>query len=711
MRRLTTPLLSLLLIAFVQFGHTQIPQGFSFQAVVRNDNGNPIADQAIKLKVSLQDQAGTNYFVETHSTTTTSLGVINLIIGTGLAELGSIENVPWESGAIFINVAIDPSGGTNFTEIGPPTKLMSVPYALYTNEDKVITSDPNALEDDPIFVVKNKDDKIVFAVYQGGVRVYVEDTPSGKGAKGGFAVGGLTNQTKEEVEYFRITPDSARVYVNEIPVSGKGRKGGFAVGGLTNQTKITTSRDLMLISPDSARIWVNSEAAKGAKGGFAVGGLTNKKDASNFMLLTPDNYFIGHEAGTNTTDGLFNIFIGYESGYSNTTGHENAFIGHESGWSNTAGFSNVFLGNGTGFYNTEGMYNVLIGNYAGNHNTTGFSNVIIGDAAGEKNTTGNSNVFIGDWSGASNTEGEENIFIGNAAGWTNNTGKYNLFLGGSSGYLNTTGEGNVFLGDETGYNNNGNWNVFLGNSSGYSNLVGENNVFLGIESGHENKQGNNNVFIGSAAGYENMTGSNNVFLGSNAGYYETKSDRLYIENTDTDSTDALIFGNFENDVLQVNYSLGVGRYPEENEFEVEGDASKATAGSWFANSDRRIKTDISEIDNAYEILLKLHPVKFRYSDEWMKLNPSIKNKYYYNFIAQEYQQVFPESVKGSGEYLENDTQEVLQIDSYNAEIVTIKAVQELIVDNKNQQKIIEKQQAEIDHLKAELADIKAILKR
>ncbi|MEE4198404.1 MAG: tail fiber domain-containing protein, partial [Bacteroidales bacterium] len=136
--------------------------------------------------------------------------------------------------------------------------------------------------------------------------------------------------------------------------------------------------------------------------------------------------------------------------------------------------------------------------------------------------------------------------------------------------------------------------------------------------------------------------------------------------------------------------VGIGRASTGNLLEVNGTASKSTAGDWLANSDKRIKKDIQDIDNAYEILLQLHPVKFKYTDQWLKRNKHIENKEYYNFIAQEYQEVFPESVKGSGEYLEGDEKEILQLDSYNAQIVTIKAVQELILENKELRKRIEK---------------------
>ena len=127
--------------------------------------------------------------------------------------------------------------------------------------------------------------------------------------------------------------------------------------------------------------------------------------------------------------------------------------------------------------------------------------------------------------------------------------------------------------------------------------------------------------------------------------------------------------------------VGIGRTPATNDLEVEGTASKTASGDWLANSDKRIKTDIQDINNALNTILKLRPVKFKYTDEYKQAHPSIDDKYYYNFIAQEYQEVFPESVQGSGEYLEGNDKEILQMDSYNAQIVAIKAIQELNAEN------------------------------
>ncbi|MHC1703135.1 MAG: tail fiber domain-containing protein [Tenuifilaceae bacterium] len=587
-------LVTIIIASFIQNAFAQVPETFSYQVIVRDGSNNPIANRSVRFRITLQnDNGSTVYFTETHSATTSSLGLINLNIGGGSIATGTIKGVPWKAGSVYIKVEIDPNGGTAYTLMGT-SKLQTVPFALYSAKIGEVVSESTALDDDPIFVVKNKTGKIVFAVYQTGVRAYVEDSKGDKGARSGFAVGGLTNQGKTEQEYLRITPDSAR-------------------------------------------IWVNSESAKGARGGFAVGGLTNKATSSNFLVLTPENYFIGHESGLKTTSGLHNSFIGYKSGFSNTAGsrniflgrytgysniggNQNVFIGDSTGNSNTTGFANVFLGDRSGIKNQSGFWNIFLGRRSGALNTSGYANIIIGDYAGYDNTTGYDNVIIGDWSGASNTTGENNIFLGANSGWSNtigddNTfigtksgysnidGSYNVFLGQNSGYSNTTALSNVILGKSAGYyndtasynviigtlagyNNKGWQNVFLGQESGrsntsgsfnvysgcgagwsnttgqqniingayagYKNTTGGWNVFIGPLVGYNNTTGYENVFIGNRAGYSNQTGNYNVFIGDKAGYYETSSEKLYIENSDATSTGALIYGDFYNNTLRFN---------------------------------------------------------------------------------------------------------------------------------------------------------------
>lgn len=122
--------------------------------------------------------------------------------------------------------------------------------------------------------------------------------------------------------------------------------------------------------------------------------------------------------------------------------------------------------------------------------------------------------------------------------------------------------------------------------------------------------------------------------------------------------------------------VGIGRVPATNALEVEGQASKTTAGNWAANSDRRIKTDIRPVTDALEKIERLNPVTFHYTPEYRAAHGCIGDVPYYNVIAQEFREVFPDSVKGSGDYLP-DGSEILEVDTYPATITTIAAVKEL----------------------------------
>src|SRR5262249_27869668 len=108
-------------------------------------------------------------------------------------------------------------------------------------------------------------------------------------------------------------------------------------------------------------------------------------------------------------------------------------------------------------------------------------------------------------------------------------------------------------------------------------------------------------------------------------------------------------------------NVGLSRNSTGNRLEVEGNASKSVAGSWLANSDRRIKTGISTVTNALETLSQVRLVNFRYTDSYRTAHPVIENHSYLNVIAQEFAQVFPDHVKGSGEKLP-DGSEILQVD-------------------------------------------------
>jgi uncharacterized protein (TIGR02145 family) len=150
--------------------------------------------------------------------------------------------------------------------------------------NKIVIKSVETSPDSALFRVVNKNGQTVFAVYNEGVRIYVDD--GAKGAKGGFAVGGFGTSKAPSQNLLYVDPDSIRAYVSNEPV--KGAKGGFAVGGFG--TSKASSQDLLFVGPDSIRAYVNIDPAKGAKGGFAVGGFgTSKGTAQNLLVVNADS--------------------------------------------------------------------------------------------------------------------------------------------------------------------------------------------------------------------------------------------------------------------------------------------------------------------------------------------------------------------------------------------------------------------------------------
>ena len=602
---------------------SQVPQKFNYQAVARNGN-EILVNQNINVQFDVLQgsSSGTSVWQETQNVTTNQMGLFTL-------EVGSVTllNLDWtDGGPYFLNVKIDLQDGSGYKDFGN-SELLSVPYALNAASVSSLKNleiiEPLGYDpDSALFKVVNKDGDIVFAVYNEGVRVYVADLPTGKGSKGGFAIGGFTPGKGITNEYMRITPDSVRIYVDET-------------------------------------------VSKGSKGGFAIGGFTpGKGPVTDFLHLTPDNYFIGHMAGNSITSGLYNSFFGYDAGVMNTIGNSNVFIGNETGYGNVNGHWNIFIGNSVGYANTSGSANIFLGDEAGISNTIGSGNVFMGDLAGYSNTIGGSNVFIGADAGLSNNNGEYNVFLGAYSGLSNVSGTSNVFLGESTGTSNTLGNSNVFIGNESGYTNTtGNYNVFVGEVTGWSNTIGvenvcigtnagelntigsynvflgtltgnENttgigNVFLGQETGQYNSTGSLNVAIGALSGNSNVIGNNNVFLGFSAGINETGSNRLYIDNTGADWDQALIYGEFDFQYLSFFADLDV--------------AGTIYAADVVTSSDEKWKKNISAYENALQKVMRLESVYYNWRKEEFP-NKKFSDKVQIGLIAQDLEKVIPELV-------------------------------------------------------------------
>lgn len=128
----------------------------------------------------------------------------------------------------------------------------------------------------------------------------------------------------------------------------------------------------------------------------------------------------------------------------------------------------------------------------------------------------------------------------------------------------------IYLGILSGSNNTGSHNVFLGDRTGFNSTSSQNNVFIGRQSGLNNGTGSNNVAIGYQSGYRANSG--NVFIGYRSGFFETGSNKLYIDNSDTNTP--LIGGDFSSNSLTLNGQVSANGF-----FQINGDFSIEDSGT------------------------------------------------------------------------------------------------------------------------------------
>ena len=124
-----TLLLTLLLVPMMSFG--QAPEGFNYQAVVRNAGGIILNNQPVGMRLTVQQGSigGTAVYTETFTSTTNGYGLVNLEIGTGTST-DDFSTIDWANGPYFMETAVDFLGGMTWVVMGT-SQLMSVPYALY----------------------------------------------------------------------------------------------------------------------------------------------------------------------------------------------------------------------------------------------------------------------------------------------------------------------------------------------------------------------------------------------------------------------------------------------------------------------------------------------------------------------------------------------------------------------------------------------------
>ena len=110
-----------------------VPEGMKYQALARDTRGVILSNEPIVLEISLlsnMKEKSKVHYSETHSVTTSALGLFDLVIGAGSMSKGVFSNVPWSTDDIWMQVRIKEKGSTDFTTISN-SKLLAVPYAFH----------------------------------------------------------------------------------------------------------------------------------------------------------------------------------------------------------------------------------------------------------------------------------------------------------------------------------------------------------------------------------------------------------------------------------------------------------------------------------------------------------------------------------------------------------------------------------------------------
>ena len=139
MKKIILSLVAIATISLSSFG--QAPEGFKYQAVVRDAGGLILNNQAVGMRLTVQQGSigGTAVYAETFSPTTNAYGLVNLEIGTGTTT-DDFTSIDWANGPYFMETAVDFLGGMTWVVMGT-SQLMSVPYALYAKTAENVTND------------------------------------------------------------------------------------------------------------------------------------------------------------------------------------------------------------------------------------------------------------------------------------------------------------------------------------------------------------------------------------------------------------------------------------------------------------------------------------------------------------------------------------------------------------------------------------------
>jgi hypothetical protein len=624
----------------------QVPAGFSYQAVVRNNSGEIVANKTVKFRFSIlkDTETGTSVYVETHSVPTNAFGLANMKVGMGTKVSGNFDVSAWGANKHFMKVELDPNNGNTFAHLGT-TQLLAVPYAFHSGTAESIPDN---------------------------------SVTSAKIADGTIATADLANNSVTSVKIATNAVTEAKIAAGAVTgakIAQAGATGGqvlkwngtawapAADATGSSESVWQTTGDNVYRSTGKVGIGTSAPAAQLHVQGTAAGqgnilfagsyktsnpGEPPASGEGTRLMWYPDKAALraGYVGGTRWDKdniGNYSVALGYGPLASGNSSVAMGVSPTASGSYSTA-FGSMTIASGansTAFGNAaeaSGQWSVAMGNHT---TASGANSIAMGKethAEGENSATIGRNVraysFCETVIGSMNTP-----YTGSKTDWLPND---RLFVIGNG----ITSASNAMTVLKSGFTGIGTDTPQAGlhiRGTGYP------ASFMYIEAN-----------VGNDAGirlYEGKTVKWHIFN-------DVKAAGLQIYNTG---------GNVAIFAKQSNAFIGLGTTSPTQKLHVVGNAYKTEGGtSWATSSDLRLKTVLGEYGKGLNEITALQPVRFRYlANNPRELSSDIEQV---GFVAQEVQKIFPEAVSEAEDgYLD------FNIHSINVALVN--AIKELKAEN------------------------------
>jgi len=580
----------------------QTPQQFNYQAVARSNDGSILSNQLVSFKTIVVQGSSTGFvsYSETHQTITNDFGVANLAIGNGSVLSGIFSAIDWSNGPYFLKVEMDASGGSAYQWMGT-SQLLSVPYALYSEN----TSNTDDADADPLNELQT--------ISKFGNTVTLSDA------------GGSFTDDIDDADADPTNELNASIILNGTDLEVTDAGGTI----ITDMTSLQDDADADPANELNTSVNLNgTDLEITDAGGTIITDMTNlQEDAdadptnelNTSIILNGTNLEVTDAGGTIITD-LNSLQEDADADPTNELNTGMVLNGTSLEVTDAGGILAVDLGifseDNDWIISGDDMYSGVSGNVGIGTTTPGAplevsgrisqintgGSVILGYNAGlNEDESSNYNVFVGHEAGKTNDGGQQNTGVGNSSLSSNTIGDRNTAIGGHSLSSHETGFDNTAVGESSLHDLTGGYqNTTIGANSQYRNISGNHNTAVGYSSLNFNETGNKNTAVGYHAGFGSIGSSTNgcVYLGNKAGYNNDLDNKLYIENSDSDTP--LIYGEFDNDILAINGNLGIGTMTPSAPLDVAGRiVISNTNGSIFIGTDSGLNDDLSNNVNLF----------------------------------------------------------------------------------------------------------------